>query len=257
MKRYGISAAIVILAVAYSGCKKTPNTHYAATIPGGKYVWMGSVESTGSPACYDAFLEFDVTVVDDTTLVAYHDTMRYISTDPSTHELVFKDDQSYGMHPNYTELRYNPAKGTMQYTAQSSGSYGGGQISLSTASYQRIANMNPHVAAIQGGKSFAGPRTGTVIPFSGPPVDTTYTVNQVITFIPLTDSTISISGQILPLGDSTLYYKSNDPISHLVVWQTHHSGMSMSTLTFNYVTNQLVFEQLDNSQWSRSYVKMQ
>lgn len=254
MKRYLTLIILSSLLSVNNGCKKRSSPTPASPtskIKSGTYVWMGGGYSY--PMGSDVFIEFPVTVLGDSSVLVSGDTLPYMSGSNGSQEVVFGYSNNLpGSH--YTKLSFNISNGAMDYSHAYINSSGmGTQTDLSTAEYHRSIDLRSFVSNIQGVKNMSGMRADSVFGWTGWS-DSTANITPAVTFTSLSDSTISFLGI---LDSDVLYYKSFDPVSKIVIWQTHHAYMEYSTLIYNSSTNQFSFEQLSLSQWQRHHVRLQ
>lgn len=227
---------ILIAITVISGCNKSGNNH-TGIISSGDHYWMGTT-SNGNEYCYDAFLKFPVTVIDENRVVVYNDTLTYDKGRSSSGQNTFQHQYSTRNEVHSKTLSVNTSNGNLAYSSSDQVAYGGGSMDLSTDGYHTNNALGSYLHNIVGTRSMSGTRIDTY------PPDTT-SVSGSVTFASQNDVEISFSSSVTQLlfSNGTLHYKYTDADHNTIVFQTLHSYNSTCTLTYNYATNQLLFEQ--------------
>ncbi len=225
-----------IVAADFMGCRKADSNH-TGTISSGDHYWMGTTRS-GNEHCYDAFLKFPVTVIDENRVVVYNDTLTYDKGQSSSGQNTFQHEYSTRNEVHSKSLSVNTSNGKLAYLSLDQVAYGGGSMDLSTDGYHTNNALSSYMFNIVGTRSMSGNKIVTYPP-------DTVSLSGNVTFTSLNDVEISFSSGIsqLLLSNCTLHYKYTDADHNIVVFQTLHSTSFDCTLTYNYATNQLVFEQ--------------
>jgi hypothetical protein len=240
-----------------AACRKGKNPpSYTSSKMNGNRLWLGAASSTGNGSSPDAFVQFGVTVVNATSVRVFADTLQFSSIDPSSHAIIFyRNIEPSSYRYNEARLYYNPADNSMEYFLELNGSYGGEFINVSTSAYKPNSSLKNYVANIAGTKGLSG--TGYDTSYF-PELDSSYNLNVSINFTIINDSTITFDKNILGIGDSALHYKSTNDAAKTVTFQTLHYFYPMSTLTYNYGTGKIVFEQADvNPPYANKYILLQ
>ncbi len=252
----------VLSAVCLSGCKKHQNTaptttSYTSAGMNGTWLWLGPSASSDYGFPSDAFAQFAVAVLNNKSVLILGDTLQFRSIDtPSGAIIFYRNDGSYSFQINEEWLYYYPANNSMHYTKQESASYGGSYIDVSTSVYQPNSSIKDYVMNIAGTKALSGMGYDTLVTRN--PNDSTYNVNVNMNFGIVNDSTITFDHDILNIGADTLHYKSTDNIAKTVTFQNfHYYSFFTSTLTYNYATGKIVFEQYSRKNYWRRYVILQ
>jgi hypothetical protein len=227
---------ILIAITVISGCNKSGNNH-TGIISSGDHYWMGTT-SNGNEYCYDAFLKFPVMVIDENRVVVYNDTLTYDKGRSSSGQNTFFHQRSTRNEVHSKTLSVNTSNGNLAYSSSDQVAYGGGSMDLSTDSYHTNNALGSYLHNIVGTRSMSGTRIDTYPP-------DTVSLSGNVTFTSQNDVEISFSSSVTQLlfSNGTLHYKYTDADHNTVVFQTLHSYNSTCTLTYNYATNQLVFEQ--------------
>lgn len=229
------SILILIIVVLY-GCNKSGNNH-SRFISSGDHYWMGTTRS-GNEYCYDAFLKFPVTVIDENRVAVYNDTLTYDKGRSSSGQNTFLHEYSTRNEVHSKSLSVNTSNGNLAYLSSDQVAYGGGSMDLSTDGYHTNNALSSYMSNIVGTRSMSGTKINTYPP-------DTVNLSGNVTFTSLNNVEISFSSSISPLlfSNGTLHYKYTDADHNSVVFQTLHSYNSTCTATYNYATNQLIFEQ--------------
>lgn len=251
-----------LMVFAFASCKKdnttvTPagpsnpdstKTTFSAKMTGN---WIGIGWATGNshndPP--DAFRQFSVLAVNDKTVVVDGHTLKYVSFDSSTKEVTYEYRDSY----TYIEdLHFNPADNSMSLYWSSKYDVG----DIITSNYKPNALLKNYVNDITGPKFLSGTAYDTFV--MRHPMDSTYAINTTVTFTAINDSTLIFDKDFFDFERDTLRYKVTDEVSKTVVFQNFHSSeFQISTLTYNYATKSLVFEQQQRAIGWWKYLKIQ
>lgn len=265
---------IVIASLCMVGCKKnsttvttptgTDTTHttpivapvYTSAKMNGIWMWIGKAVNSTAPNPPDAFMQFSVTVLSDTSLLVLNDTLLYKSIDSAAHEITFYHIMPGSAHLVDQTLYYNTSDNSMKYTSRFNHSYGGGTLNVTTSGYIPNPSVKDHLPNIIGTKAMSGTIYDTLI-FGGPD-DTLYHESGNLTFTAVNDSTITFDIDVLGLGDTVLHYRSTDNAAKTITFQTFHSyDYMLSTLTYNYVSGLIIFEQRSRTTGQSKYLRMQ
>ena len=153
-------------------------------------------------------------------------------------------------------LTYDVASGSALYEGQAHGSSGGNWFSLSTVSYNPNSSVKQYISNIAGAKSLSGWVYDTLLYHPSDPY-TSRAVDTNITFSVLNDSTLSFDCDLIRVGDHMLHYKLTDYTVNSIVFQTFHMyNYEISTLTYYYLTDSIVFEQRTIGTAESHYVRL-
>lgn len=253
-----------------AGCRKKDNpkpdsqTTYNTIHLSGKWTGIGTASSSNSYDSPDAFDEFDVVVVNDSVIVVWSDTL-YL--DPAFLTVgIMKFSPRMSPHSSTeTELSYSVKHKSIAFYRGSRTSYGSASMRISTALYHPNPSIGTFVDNIAGLKAMSGTLydTSWFRPFpsdSGGPVDVS------ITFTKIDDSTLTFDNDVLrivgppsPYNENhLLHYKLTDSLAKTVVFQNFHLyGVAITTLTYYYETQTLMFEQQLRATAHFAYLKLQ
>jgi hypothetical protein len=241
--RKSIYWVFILLFIFFTACRKQEQ-HF--NLQSGNHIWIGTGGENSGPFPPDAFTQFSVVVVDNKTIVANDDTLTYRSSDGSIMKFEFDPPYSHYPNLNYSIVYYNTKDNTMEYSYSIGSSMGDAFMKLSTAVYKPNKLLHTYLPNLTGIKKLAGTVYDTFM--LRQPNDSLYTLNFKITFRAIDDSTIVFDNNILGLYDSVLHYKVTDAAAKTVTFQTFHTEVyNISTLTYNYDTQKIVFEQQDRS----------
>jgi hypothetical protein len=241
-----------------AGCKKHPNS-YTSSKMNGNWIALGYVAIYASePAPPDAFISLPITVLNGTTVViAGYDTIVFKSVDPSSHVITFSSKEytsSYRL--NYEYLSYNPQTNTIGLSVQHNTSSGGMIMDVATDSCRPNPLLKSYIDDIIGTKVMSGKGYDTLSLRT--PSDSTYDLNVTMHFSKVNDSTIAFDSDILHFGDRELHFKSTDDLAKTITFQNFHStNFEISSLTYNYITKQIVFEQQARGGFWGQYIILQ
>lgn len=243
----------IVLVVFIFGCRKNQSTSlnstptvkniYTSTKMNGNRIWLGHAGSSGRQAPPDAFVQFSATVLDDTSVLVKGDKLQFKSIDPISNEIKFYHDNDPSSHNAHgVWLYYDSASNSMKYSYKINTSYSGASLDVSTSGYKPNPLLKNYIADIIGARLMTGNGHDTFM-FLG--YDSTYALNANVNFFAYNDSTITFDKDFLSLGDKMLHYKSTDEAAGTITFQTFHDYIySISTLTYNYISKHMVFEQL-------------
>ncbi len=202
-------------------------------------MWLGKSYYFDVPSPPDVFMQFSVAGISNNTVIVFgNDTLTWSSQENAFYRNLDPTSTSI----NEELLSYNTTNDSMTYFAQGNSSSGGAKLSLYAGWYIPNPMLKNYLSDIVGTKVFTG--TGDNWFVIRQPQDSTYTVTATFTFSAVNDSTITFDNDFLNIGDGTLHYKSTDAVAKTVTFQNFHTYYyRLSTLTYNYETKQLIFDQ--------------
>lgn len=256
MAKYFTQYIIPILFVFFIGCKKKENV-YTTPKMNGTWIGIGSSYWTGKPVPPDAFMQFTVKVLNETSLIVdNYDTLQYKSTD-SSRIINFYHNSNSGSSTRINEewLHYDAVRNSMSYHVQRNASLGGMYMSLNSSIYKPNQLVKNYIAEIIGAKVLSGYGYDST---SYPKHDTAYTLTVIMNFAAINDSTITFDQNFLDIDDIALHYKLTDYMMNTITFQNFHvHEYRISTLTYNYVTKHITLEQKEREVFSNKYILLQ
>ena len=244
-----------------SCCKKNNNNsnsanNYTSAKMNGTWLFLGSASATGYATPPDAFVQIKVAVINGSTILAGGDTLQFNSYDKSSGIAAFYHNDNPGSPGINAEwLYYNTYDNSMEYTAQENVSSGGTDLDVFTKGYIPNRSIKTYTADIAGTKALSGTRNDSI--YFSTPVDTTTSISAAINFSVINDSTLVFNNDLLGLGDTTLHYKATDSVQQTITYETLHTVYQISTLTYYYSTNKLIFEQRKADLFSNIHLTLQ
>ncbi|MES2701024.1 MAG: hypothetical protein V4649_00200 [Bacteroidota bacterium] len=209
----------------------------------------------------DAFFSFQVTVLDDSTILGYDDTLKLQAIDSIEHLVTFKREWHW-YYSWYNELLiYNYQNQTIIdtfsaiYGSSSGSSSKSFQISATKSHIDR--NSIGAIAAIAGDKLLSGPGSDSFM--MRVPPDSFYTRSDTLHFYLVDDSTLSFSPNILDGSNAVLHFKAKDALRKTVTLESFHipgSAYRNTIVTYNYETDAIVFEQEYRFYGKKQYVRL-
>ena len=169
----------------------------------------------------------------DSSVMIGGGVMRYSYTDS-----IYKREVFVGEHSNNQQLDYYFENKTISFY---SWNYDGSTTLVTDSTYRSDTSVPRYMGYILGTKNLSG----TFADSSMGSHDTVarHDTTKSITFTAINDTTFQFSGQILDFGDNVLHYKYIDKINGVIVWETFHTDYKYSSLTYNYSSGQICFEQ--------------
>lgn len=201
----------------------------------------------------DDFYPLHIKVLDKNTIQEGNNTLYYNTAGSTDGLIVFYSKES---DPDI-KLTYNLNDKSIEYVQDySSGGYTW-RYNLFTALYKPNPSIKNYVSKIVGARTLSGTRYDTVNGADTPNYSS-QPITANIAFTIVDDSTIRIDKDFLLVQDSVLHYKSTDYAAKTITFQNFHIySISVSTVTYNYENETLIFEQRVSDLYNRAYVKLQ
>lgn len=245
---------------AVAGCKKKDPEKDADSTKGiGRTrLFVGTRTANDVGTNCDVFMPISLTALNKHQVLGnWVDTLTF---QPSVSSVIYKFASSkevddYGkIHQYDAGLSWNPVNDTMNYNWHYSGAYSSGYLwdlydLHSLNAYDR--SLSGYVKDIIGTKKLSG-QARKAMANTFPVDDTIYNVNDSITFTLVDDTTIRYSkdyigiyskDDFISIKDDLLHYKMHDATAKTITFQTYHDEPEFTTLTYNYGTNKVIFEQ--------------
>ncbi len=258
-----VNICICILLLAVFGCKKKEKDLEKdidrTQRLGGVRLWVGTRTAKGVGTNCDVFIPFSLAVLNKHQLVGnWGDTLTFEQLGAN---LVFKFSSSTEVNHNgkihdyNSGLSWDPIKDTVSYyfhySGASSTSYYWDEYDLHALANVYDMSLSGYIKDIIGTKKLSG-QARKAMANTFPVDDTIYNVNDSITFTLVDDTTIRYSkdyigiyskDDLISIKDDLLHYKMHDATAKTITFQTYHDEPEFTTLTYNYGTNKVIFEQ--------------
>lgn len=254
---------IPLILVAFASCRKDNSTTQPAqstqtsdssknTIAkmNGTWIWMGGASQYYSPRWSDAFTRYSVLAIDSSAVMIWGIKYDFDSFDAGRQCYQYKLYQHSPFSHDY--VYYYPIENRLARDWGNNYNYG----SLSTGLYKPNHSLKDYIPFMVGAKTLTGTAYDTALYRT--PIDSSYAISTMINFTAIDDTTIVYDKDFFGIDDDTLHYKMTDEATQTVVFQNFHVIYpDYSTLTYNYATRSLIFEQqIQGNGWSK-YLKLQ
>lgn len=210
----------------------------------------------------DAFDTFNVKYYNDSFITVDGVTLKLDSA--SENILMYSNSHwYYQFNTGYSmELIYDINQKSIAFTSSESDAYTYRWYTVNTDKYLPNPLVGQYLPSIIGVRTLSGLGFDTFNIYSTLTSsyiwkDSMYAINKTIEFIRVNDSTISFRGNPLDFYDTVMHYKLTDYAANTITFQTYHTtDYEVSTLSYNYATSKITFEQHNFDDHRNRYLKI-